>query len=390
MNIHEYQAKDLLKEFGAPVPRGVIVYNVNEITQKIKTLNSNNLIVKAQIHAGGRGKAGGVRIVKSLEEVEKASNEIMGKTLITPQTGPKGKVVKKLYVEEGSNIEKEFYISMVVDRETNGITVIASTEGGMEIEEIAKKTPEKIIKHKLKPCSDIQINEAKDIALKLGLEDELVEKAANFILAIHKTTVSLEALMVEINPMVITKEKDIYALDAKMGFDENSFYRNKDIANLRDEDEEDPLELEAKKHDLNYIKLDGEVGVMVNGAGLAMATMDLIKQNGGKPANFMDIAGAATPERVAAAFKLLYSDKDVKGILCNVFGGMMRTDSIAEGLVTAANEVKMSKPVVVRLEGTNIELARKILKESGLPFISASTFGETAKKIVEAINKEKK
>ena len=314
----------------------------------------------------------------------------MGKTLITPQTGPQGKVVKKLYVEEGSNIEKEFYISMVIDRETNGITVVASTEGGMEIEEVAEKTPEKIIKHKLKPCAEMQINEAKDIASKLGLDGDLNQKAANFILSLHKTTVTLEALMVEINPMVITKEKEVYALDAKMGFDENSFYRHEDIANLRDEDEEDPLELEAKKHHLNYVKLNGEVGVMVNGAGLAMATMDLIKQNGGTPANFMDIAGAATPERVAAAFKLLYSDKDVKGILCNVFGGMMRTNSIAEGLVTAANEVKMSKPVVVRLEGTNIELARKILKESGLPFISASTFGETAKKIVEAVNKEKK
>ena len=318
MNIHEYQAKELLSKNGVNVPKGKVAFTVEEAINVAKELDSGVWVVKAQIHAGGRGKAGGVKVVKSLEEVEKASNEIMGKTLITPQTGPKGKVVKKLYVEEGSNIEKEFYISMVVDRETNGITVIASTEGGMEIEEVAEKTPEKIIKHKLKPCSDMQINEANDIALKLGLEGELIEKAANFILAIHKTTVSLEALMVEINPMVITKEKDIYALDAKMGFDENSFYRNEDIANLRDEDEEDPLELEAKKHDLNYVKLDGEVGVMVNCAGLAMATMDLIKQNGGKPANFMDIAGAATPERVAAAFKLLYSDKDVKGILCNV------------------------------------------------------------------------
>ena len=390
MNIHEYQAKELLSKNGVNVPKGKVAFTIEEAINVAKELDSGVWVVKAQIHAGGRGKAGGVKVVKSLEEVEKASNEIMGKTLITPQTGPKGKVVKKLYIEEGSNIEKEFYISMVVDRETNGITVIASTEGGMEIEEVAEKTPEKIIKHKLKPCSDMQINEAKDIALKLGLEGELIEKTANFILAIHKTTVSLEALMVEINPMVITREKDIYALDAKMGFDENSFYRHEDIANLRDEDEEDPLELEAKKHDLNYVKLDGEIGVMVNGAGLAMATMDLIKQNGGKPANFMDIAGAATPERVAAAFKLLYSDKDVKGILCNVFGGMMRTNSIAEGLVTAANEVKMAKPVVVRLEGTNIELARKILKESGLPFISASTFGETAKKIVEAVKKEGK
>ena len=390
MNIHEYQAKELLSKNGVNVPKGKVAFTVEEAINVAKELDSGVWVVKAQIHAGGRGKAGGVKVVKSLEEVEKASNEIMGKTLITPQTGPKGKVVKKLYVEEGSNIEKEFYISMVVDRETNGITVIASTEGGMEIEEVAEKTPEKIIKHKLKPCSDMQTNEAKDIALKLGLEDELVEKAANFILAIHKTTVSLEALMVEINPMVITKEKDVYALDAKMGFDENSFYRHEDIANLRDEDEEDPLELEAKKHDLNYVKLDGEVGVMVNGAGLAMATMDLIKQNGGKPANFMDIAGAATPERVAAAFKLLYLDNDVKGILCNVFGGMMRTNSIAEGLVSAAKEVKMTKPVVVRLEGTNIELGRKILIESGLPFINAKNFGETAKKIVEAVNKEKK
>ena len=390
MNIHEYQAKELLKKNGVNVPNGKVAFTVDEALDVAKELNSDVWVVKAQIHAGGRGKAGGVKVVKSLEEVQTAAKEIMGKTLITPQTGPQGKVVKKLYVEEGSNIEKEFYLSMVIDRETNGITVIASTEGGMEIEEVAEKTPEKIIKYKLKPCAEMNINEAKDIASKLGLEGELIDKAANFILSVHKTTVSLEALMVEINPMVITKEKEVYALDAKMGFDENSFYRHEDIANLRDEDEEDPLELEAKKHDLNYVKLNGEVGVMVNGAGLAMATMDLIKQNGGTPANFMDIAGAATPERVAAAFKLLYSDKDVKGILFNVFGGMMRTNSIAEGLVTAANEVKMSKPVVVRLEGTNIELARKILKESGLPFISASTFGETAKKIVEAVNKEKK
>ncbi|PPR34284.1 MAG: Succinyl-CoA ligase [ADP-forming] subunit beta [Alphaproteobacteria bacterium MarineAlpha6_Bin3] len=390
MNIHEYQAKELLKKNGVNVPNGKVAFTVEEALQVAKELDSGVWVVKAQIHAGGRGKAGGVKVVKSLEEVESASKEIMGKTLVTPQTGAQGKVVKKLYVEEGSNIEKEFYISMVIDRETNGITVVASTEGGMEIEEVAKKTPEKIVKHKLKPCAEMQVNEAEEIASKLGLEGDLVKKVADFILSIHKTTVSLEALMVEINPMVITKEKEVYALDAKMGFDENSFYRHEDIANLRDEDEEDPLELEAKKHDLNYVKLDGEIGVMVNGAGLAMATMDLIKQNGGKPANFMDIAGAATPERVAAAFKLLYSDKDVKGILCNVFGGMMRTNSIAEGLVTAANEVKMAKPVVVRLEGTNIELARKILKESGLPFISASTFGETAKKIVEAVkNKEK-
>tara|TARA_Y100000590_G_scaffold425519_1_gene533587 strand:- start:9113 stop:10285 length:1173 start_codon:yes stop_codon:yes gene_type:complete len=390
LNIHEYQAKELLKKNGVNVPNGKVAFTVEEALQVAKELDSGVWVVKAQIHAGGRGKAGGVKVVKSLEEVESASKEIMGKTLVTPQTGAQGKVVKKLYVEEGSNIEKEFYISMVIDRETNGITVVASTEGGMEIEEVAKKTPEKIVKHKLKPCAEMQVNEAEEIASKLGLEGDLVKKVADFILSIHKTTVSLEALMVEINPMVITKEKEVYALDAKMGFDENSFYRHEDIANLRDEDEEDPLELEAKKHDLNYVKLDGEIGVMVNGAGLAMATMDLIKQNGGKPANFMDIAGAATPERVAAAFKLLYSDKDVKGILCNVFGGMMRTNSIAEGLVTAANEVKMAKPVVVRLEGTNIELARKILKESGLPFISASTFGETAKKIVEAVkNKEK-
>ena len=390
MNIHEYQAKELLKKNGVNVPNGKVAFTVDEALDVAKELNSDVWVVKAQIHAGGRGKAGGVKVVKSLEEVQTAAKEIMGKTLITPQTGPQGKVVKKLYVEEGSNIEKEFYLSMVIDRETNGITVIASTEGGMEIEEVAEKTPEKIIKYKLKPCAEMNINEAKDIASKLGLEGELIDKAANFILSVHKTTVSLEALMVEINPMVITKEKEVYALDAKMGFDENSFYRHEDIANLRDEDEEDPLELEAKKHDLNYVKLDGEIGVMVNGAGLAMATMDLIKQNGGKPANFMDIAGAATAERVAAAFKLLYSDKDVKGILCNVFGGMMRTNSIAEGLVTAANEVKMAKPVVVRLEGTNIELGRKILKESGLPFINATTFGETAKKIVEAVKKEGK
>ena len=390
MNIHEYQAKELLAKYGIKIPNGRVAHSPSEALRIAYGLKCETFVVKAQIHAGGRGKAGGVKIVKSAIEVGRAADQLIDTKLITPQTGPKGKIVKKIYIEEGSNVEKEFYISMIVDRTTNGITVIASTEGGMEIEEVAEKTPEKIYTLSLEPCAEIKTNDAIKIATQLGVQKNQIGKVVEVILSLYKTMTSTDSLMIEINPLVTTKEGDVLALDAKIDFDENAFYRQQDIEELRDEDEEDPLELKAKRHDLNYVKLDGEIGVMVNGAGLAMATMDLIKLHGGTPANFMDIAGAATPERVAAAFKLLYLDKDVKGILCNVFGGMMRTNSIAEGLVNAAKEVKMAKPVVVRLEGTNIELARKILKESGLSFINATTFGETAQKIVEAVNKEKK
>ena len=390
MNIHEYQAKELLKKFNINVPNGRVAHSPSEALRIAYDLKCKTFVVKAQIHAGGRGKAGGVKIVKSAKDVGRAADNLIDSTLVTPQTGSKGKVVRKIYIEEGSNIEKEFYISMIIDRTTDGITIIASTEGGMEIEEVAEKNPEKIYTLSLKPNTKINIDDAKKIASSLSKKKNLADKIVKLILSLHKAMVSTDSLMIEINPLVSTKEGEILALDAKIDFDENAFYRQKDIEELRDEDEEDPLELKAKRHDLNYVKLDGEIGVMVNGAGLAMATMDLIKLNGGAPANFMDIAGAATPERVAAAFKLLYLDNDVKGILCNVFGGMMRTNSIAEGLVSAAKEVKMAKPVVVRLEGTNIELGRKILKESGLPFINAENFGDTAKKIVEAVNKEKK
>jgi len=390
MNIHEYQAKQVLNKYGIKVPNGKVAHSPSEALRIAHDLKCETFVVKAQIHAGGRGKAGGVKIVKSPKEVGAAADQLIDSKLVTPQTGPNGKIVKKIYIEEGSNIEKEFYISMIVDRVTDGITIIASTEGGMEIEEVAEKTPEKIYTLSLEPNTEIKTNEAKKITTQLGVQNNLKTKVVDLILSLYKAMTSTDSLMIEINPLVTTKEGEVLALDAKIDFDENAFYRQQDIEELRDEDEEDPLELKAKRHDLNYVKLDGEIGVMVNGAGLAMATMDLIKLHGGVPANFMDIAGAATPERVAAAFKLLYSDKDVKGILCNVFGGMMRTDSIAKGLVSAANEVKMAKPVVVRLEGTNIELGRKILKESGLPFINAENFGETAKKIVEAVNKEKK
>ena len=390
MNIHEYQAKELLKKFNINVPNGRVAHSPSEALRIAYDLKCKTFVVKAQIHAGGRGKAGGVKIVKSAKDVGRAADNLIDSTLVTPQTGSEGKVVRKIYIEEGSNIEKEFYISMIIDRTTDGITIIASTEGGMEIEEVAEKNPEKIYTLSLKPNTKINIDDAKKIASSLSKKKNLADKIVKLILSLHNAMVSTDSLMIEINPLVSTKEGEILALDAKIDFDENAFYRQKNIEELRDEDEENPLELKAKRHDLNYLKLDGEIGVMVNGAGLAMATMDLIKLNGGAPANFMDIAGAATPERVAAAFKLLYLDNDVKGILCNVFGGMMRTNSIAEGLVSAAKEVKMAKPVVVRLEGTNIELGRKILKESGLPFINAENFGDTAKKIVEAVNKEKK
>ena len=372
------------------MPNGKLAHSPSEALRIAHDLKCETFVVKAQIHAGGRGKAGGIKIVKSPTDVGAAVDKLIDSTLVTPQTGPEGKIVKKIYIEEGSDIEKEFYISMIVDRVTSGITIIASTEGGMEIEEVAEKTPEKIYTLSLKPNAELKINDAKKVATSFGLKENLIDEMTKLVLSLHKAMVSTDSLMIEINPLVITKEDEILALDAKIDFDENAFYRQKNIEELRDEDEEDPLELKAKRHDLNYVKLDGNIGVMVNGAGLAMATMDLIKLHGGSPANFMDIAGAATPERIAAAFKLLYTDEDVKGILCNVFGGMMRTNSIAEGLVTAAKEVKMAKPVVVRLEGTNIELGRKILQSSGLPFINADNFGETAKKIVDAVNKEKK
>jgi len=390
LNIHEYQAKELLAKYGIKVPNGRLAHSPSEALRIAHDLKCKTFVVKAQIHAGGRGKAGGVKIVKSPKDVGAVADKLIDSTLITPQTGPGGKIVKKIYIEEGSNIEKEFYISMIIDRVTDGITIIASTEGGMEIEEVAQKNPEKIYTLSLKPNAELNINDAKKVATSFGLKKNLTDEMVKLILSLHRAMVSTDSLMIEINPLVTTKEEEVLALDAKIDFDENAFYRQKNIEELRDEDEEDPLELKAKRHDLNYVKLDGNIGVMVNGAGLAMATMDLIKLHGGSPANFMDIAGAATPERIAAAFKLLYTDNDVKGILCNVFGGMMRTNSIAEGLVSAAKEVKMTKPVVVRLEGTNIELGRKILQSSGLPFINADNFGETAKKIVNAVNKKKK
>jgi len=318
LNIHEYQAKQLLNKYGIKIPNGKVAHSPSEALRIAHDLKCETFVVKAQIHAGGRGKAGGIKIVKSPKEVGAAADQLIDSKLVTPQTGPNGKIVKKIYIEEGSNIEKEFYISMIVDRVTDGITIIASTEGGMEIEEVAEKTPEKIYTLSLEPNTEIKTNEAKKITTQLGVQNNLKTKVVDLILSLYKAMTSTDSLMIEINPLVTTKEGEVLALDAKIDFDENAFYRQQDIEELRDEDEEDPLELKAKRHDLNYVKLDGEIGVMVNGAGLAMATMDLIKLYGGVPANFMDIAGAATPERVAAAFKLLYSDKDVKGIFIKI------------------------------------------------------------------------
>jgi succinyl-CoA synthetase beta subunit len=385
MNIHEYQAKSLMAKFGVAVPRGAVAYTPAEAEESAKSLGGTVWAVKAQIHAGGRGKAGGVKLARSLLEVRQASEAMLGKVLVTHQTGPQGKEVKRVYVEAGTEIARELYLGMLIDRSVSRVVVMASTEGGTEIETVAAKTPEKIIRTVIDPATGLMPFHARRIAYGLGLEGDQVSPAIKFITAMYRAFIELDASIVEINPLVVTKAGEVMALDAKMNFDDNALFRHKDVEALRDETEEDPSELEAAKHGLNYIKLDGNIGCMVNGAGLAMATMDIIKLYGGAPANFLDVGGGATRERVTTAFKLILSDPHVEGILVNIFGGIMRCDVIAEGVVAAAKEISLGVPLVVRLEGTNVELGKKILRESGLPIVSADNLADAAEKIVKAV-----
>jgi succinyl-CoA synthetase beta subunit len=385
MNIHEYQAKGLLAKFGVGVLSGQVAYTPDEAVEAARKLGGRVWVVKAQIHAGGRGKGGGVKVSKSLDEVRENARRMIGMNLVTHQTGPKGKLVKRIYVESGCDIRRELYLGMLVDRATSRITVMASSEGGVEIEEVAARHPEKIIKVAVDPATGIQPFHARKIAFGLGLEGNQVASCVKFVTAMYRAFVELDCSIVEINPLVVTGAGEVIALDAKMNFDDNALYRHKEVEEMRDEDEEDPAELEAGKHNLNYIKLDGNIGCMVNGAGLAMATMDIIKLYGGLPANFLDVGGGATKERVTTAFKLILSDANVEGILVNIFGGIMRCDVIAEGVVAAAKEVSLHVPLVVRLEGTNVELGKKILAQSGLPILSADNLADAAEKIVKAV-----
>ncbi|MEE9140916.1 MAG: ADP-forming succinate--CoA ligase subunit beta [Alphaproteobacteria bacterium] len=385
MYIHEYQAKQLLSRYDVKVPVGDISYKTHEAERVAKWLDEDVMVVKAQIHAGGRGKAGGVKIVRSVEDAVAAADNMFNMRLVTDQTGPQGQEVHRVYIEAACDIGEELYFSILNDRSTSGITVIASTEGGMDIEEVAEETPEKLFRIALGPGRFLQTHHARKLAYQLGLKGRTARQGTKLFRNLFKAFYELDADLLEINPLVVTPAGDLVALDCKMSFDDNSLFRHRDIEELRDESEIDPLELEASRHDLNYVKLDGDIGLMVNGAGLSMATMDIINHYGGRSANFLDVAGAATPERVAAAFKLIYSDPDVKGILLNIFGGMMRCNSIAEGLVSAAREVGLEKPLVVRLEGTNVDLGREILKNSGLPIEPVESMSEAAQKIVEAL-----
>jgi succinyl-CoA synthetase beta subunit len=394
MNIHEYQGKELMRSYGIAVPEGGVAYTAAEALKVAEELGGPVWVVKSQIHAGGRGAgrfkedpdgAGGVRVVKSLDDVKANAEAMLGSTLVTKQTGPAGKEVQRLYIEDGCDIARELYLSMLIDRATSRITIMASTEGGMEIEEVAEETPEKIIRVTIDPVTGMRGYHCREIAFGLGLEGDQIKSATKFLLLMYKAFIDLDASMVEINPLVVTGSGDVIALDAKMNFDYNALYRHKDVEELRDEAEEDPAELEAARHELNYIKLDGNIGCMVNGAGLAMATMDIIKLHGGDPANFLDVGGGATKERVTTAFKIILSDKNVEGILVNIFGGIMRCDVIAEGIVVAAREVSLDVPLVVRLAGTNVELGNKILAESGLPINSADDLGDAAEKVVIAV-----
>ena len=386
MNIHEHQAKQILKEFGIEVPNGVFALSVEDLIKKAKQLNTDKYVLKAQIHAGGRGKAGGVKILNNIDELAKASKELLGKKLITPQTGPEGKEVKRLYVEESSSIEKEFYLSCLVDRASSKIAFISSDQGGMDIEDVAKNKPEKIITTKLDISEDISEDNCEKIIKIFNLKDNSKLAAISLIKSIYKMFLSTDASLVEINPLILTKDKKVICLDAKINFDDNSLYRHPEILKLRDLNEENPTEVEASKHNLAYIKLDGSIGCMVNGAGLAMATMDIIKLYGKEPANFLDVGGGASKEKVSAALKIILSDKNVKGILINIFGGIMRCDVLAQGVVDAAKEIKINVPLVARLAGTNFIEGKKILDNSGLKLISAENLDDAAKKIVEAID----
>ena len=385
MNIHEHQAKEILKKYGAAVPNGVFGFSSDEVVEKAKKLNTQKYVLKAQIHAGGRGKAGGVKILKNIEDLSKASKEMIGKVLVTPQTGSNGKEVKRLYVEESSNIKKEFYLSCLVDRASSKIAFISSNQGGMDIEEVAKLNPEKIVTTKVDVLEEINDEDCKKIIKIFNLDDKTSLQGIKLIKSIYKMFISTDANLVEINPLILTQENNLLCLDAKMNFDDNSIFRHPEILELRDLNEEDPTEIEAGKHDLAYIKLDGSIGCMVNGAGLAMATMDIIKLYGEEPANFLDVGGGASKEKVSAAFKIILSDKNVKGILINIFGGIMRCDVLAQGVVDAAKEIKINVPLVVRLAGTNFEEGKKILDNSDLEIISASNLSDAAQKIVKEI-----
>ena len=385
MNIHEYQAKELFRRYGVPVADGGVAFNPDEAEKIASGLKTEVIAVKAQIHAGGRGKAGGIKLVKSPAEAAKATKELIGKVLVTHQTGPAGKEVKKVLVEAGSVPKRELYVSILVDRAISQPTFLASTEGGMDIEAVAAKTPEKILKEPIDPAVGIMPYQARKIAYALGLDGDLLQPAVKLLLNLYRVFVETDASLIEVNPLIVTQDNRVLALDAKMNFDDNALYRHKDITDMRDLNEEDAREIEASKFNLNYIGLDGNIGCMVNGAGLAMATMDIIKYYGGTPANFLDVGGGAKTEQVTEAFKILCSDKNVRGILVNIFGGIMKCDVIAEGILTAVKQVHVSVPLVVRLEGTNVEQGKKLLKDSGLAIISADSMADAGQKIVNAV-----
>lgn len=385
MNIHEYQGKELLRNNGVSVPNGKVAFSAEEAVEAAKSLDSSVYVVKAQIHAGGRGKAGGVKIAKSLDEVRTYAEELLGKTLVTHQTGPEGKEVKRLLIEEGCDIQKEYYVGLVLDRATSQVVLMASEEGGTEIEEVAEETPEKIFKEYIDPVVGLTGFQARRIAFNINIPAKLVGKAAKFMLGLYNVFIEKDCSIAEINPLVVTGDGNVMALDAKLNFDDNALYRHKDIMEYRDLDEEDAKEIEASKYDLSYISLDGNIGCMVNGAGLAMATMDIIKHYGGDPANFLDVGGGATAEKVTEAFKIILSDQNVKGIFVNIFGGIMKCDIIATGVVEAAKQVDLTVPLVVRLEGTNVDLGKDILKKSGLNIIAAESMADGAQKIVEQV-----
>ncbi len=385
MNIHEHQAKDLLRQFGAPVSKGIVIFSLEDIDKKISSLNSKNFVLKAQIHAGGRGKAGGVKLISNKKDLKTEAQKMLGKTLITHQTGPLGKEVKRLYVEEASDILKEYYLSCLVDRSSSKIVFISSTEGGMDIEKVAIENPKKIVTTKINLNEKIDNKDIDKIILPFKLDDKQKTPAHKLINAVYKILITKDASLIEINPLVITKNNDLICLDAKINFDDNALFRQPDILKLRDLNEEEPAEIEASKNELAYIKLDGKIGCMVNGAGLAMATMDIIKLFGEEPANFLDVGGGASKEKVSAAFKLILADKNVKGILINIFGGIMRCDILAQGVVEAAKESDLKVPLVVRLAGTNFEKGKEILEKSNLDILSANDLNDAAKKIINAI-----
>jgi len=385
MNIHEYQGKEILKQFGVSVPNGKVAFTVEEAVEAAKELGTQVCVVKAQIHAGGRGKAGGVKVAKNLDEVRTYANEILGKTLVTHQTGPEGKEVKRLLIEEGCDIKKEYYVGLVLDRATSRVVLMASEEGGTEIEEVAAKTPEKIFKEEIDPAIGLQPFQARRIAFNINIPNELVNQAVKFMMGLYDAYIEKDCSIAEINPLVVTGDGKVMALDAKLNFDSNALYRQKEVLAYRDLEEEDAKEIEASKYDLSYVALDGNIGCMVNGAGLAMSTMDIIKHYGGDPANFLDVGGGATAEKVTEAFKIILSDPNVKGIFVNIFGGIMKCDVIAEGVVEAAKQVGLSVPLVVRLEGTNVDLGKKILAESSVEIIAAESMADGAQKIVSLV-----